>query len=142
MSEAEDKSRVGKAVITVRSENTADDWSDEARLHCQWGVSGKIINYSNSHGLCYRVQHEDGTTAWYDMGELIFKQKISTWVIVGPGSDVDHTSICIEKEDCIKDFLDTQDMILTIAGKEDLPDWSHYQKQGYKCVRATLVVHG
>ena len=49
-----------------------DDWSDPKRPACKWGVEGKIVKYSNSHGLCYEVQHIDGTFAWYDPEELEF----------------------------------------------------------------------
>lgn len=34
------------------------------------GVEGEVIGEHNSHGLCYDVQHEDGTTVSYDPLEL------------------------------------------------------------------------
>lgn len=32
--------------------------------------SGKIVDYSNSHGLCFRIKHDDGNTAWYEPSEV------------------------------------------------------------------------
>jgi len=45
------------------------DWTSP-RQNLQWGVKGIVIDISNAHGLCYRVQHSDGTCAWYDPEEL------------------------------------------------------------------------
>ena len=35
----------------------------EARVHARQGQQGAITRYSNSHGLCYEVRHDDGTFA-------------------------------------------------------------------------------
>lgn len=64
-----DAERLGARVRTT-TDAGSDDWSDLTRSTCKWGVSGKIIDYSNSHGLCYKVRHQDGSVAWYEPGEL------------------------------------------------------------------------
>lgn len=43
---------------------------ESARDFCQWGSKGLIVKSSGSHGLCYAVEHEDGTVAWYDPTEI------------------------------------------------------------------------
>jgi hypothetical protein len=61
----------GTAVKTIRPEIESKDWAAEA-LECRrWGVVGKIVGYSDSHGLCYRVEHADGTDGWYESRELV-----------------------------------------------------------------------
>jgi hypothetical protein len=35
-----------------------------------WGVVGTIVDYSDSHGLCYKVKHDNGTESWYNPEEL------------------------------------------------------------------------
>lgn len=46
-----------------------DEWTDEGWAERKWGVHGKVIIHHDSHGLCYDVQHEDGTVACYDPSE-------------------------------------------------------------------------
>ena len=50
----------------------SNDWSDLNRSDTKWGVKGigRIINHSDSHELCYEVEHESGGTAWYEPEEL------------------------------------------------------------------------
>lgn len=67
--EAEQAALVNRAVRTLEDAG-AEDWSDPDNRGCQWGVLGRIIHYSNSHGLCFRVRHNDGSIAWYDPEEL------------------------------------------------------------------------
>lgn len=69
VTEAEQAAMVGRPVKTLKDAG-ADDWSDPKNRGCQWGVLGRIIHYSNSHGLCFEVRHNDGSVAWYDPGEL------------------------------------------------------------------------
>jgi len=58
--------------IRVRTISDAggDGWQDNTRFRCQWGAEGKVLRHSDSHGLCYLVEHRDGRTAWYDHDEL------------------------------------------------------------------------
>lgn len=35
-----------------------------------WGVKGLITDRSDAHGTCYRLDYEDGGSAWYDCHEL------------------------------------------------------------------------
>lgn len=58
-----------KRVLTLLS--IVDDWTLENCQARQWGVKGKVIDLSNTHGLCYRIQHDDGTDAWYDPQEFV-----------------------------------------------------------------------
>lgn len=45
-------------------------WDPNALVHRRWGVVGKVLRVSDAHGLCYHVQHEDGSSGWYDPNEL------------------------------------------------------------------------
>ena len=57
-------------VRTVKPEQETTGWAAGARDQVQWDAVGKIIDASNSHGSCYRVQHADSSTAWYEAREL------------------------------------------------------------------------
>ena len=56
-------------VVTVRTDprNDAEYMPDVLRV---WGVTGTITGYSNSHGLCFEVAHDDGTVGCYEPDEL------------------------------------------------------------------------
>lgn len=60
---------MGKKVKTLSP--IVDDWTYENQQARQWGVKGKVIDLSNAHGLCYQIQHEDLTCAWYDPKEFV-----------------------------------------------------------------------
>jgi hypothetical protein len=49
-------------------------WNDPTRPNCKWGVKGSIISHETGHGLCYKVQHGDGTIASYDHEELVVEE--------------------------------------------------------------------
>ena len=45
-----------------------DDWNDPGeRRH---DAIGYVVNYSDSHGLCYKIKYEDGNTGWFDPWEV------------------------------------------------------------------------
>ena len=60
----------GTAVMTTERDDS-DDWQDNNRPDCRWRTRGRIIKHSDSHGLCYEVKHADGSSAWYNPGELV-----------------------------------------------------------------------
>lgn len=60
--------KVGTAVRTTKDAGR-DDW-DPPRTKIRWGTTGNVIGHHDSHGLCYDVEHLDGTTACYDPDEL------------------------------------------------------------------------
>lgn len=68
-SEKAQASHVGKKVVTV-GKLTATDYTEEGQALRRTEAAGVIIDYSNSHGLCYGVRHKDGVVAWYDPDEL------------------------------------------------------------------------
>ena len=49
--------------------NKRKEFTSKAILHRKWGVTGTIIMH-DSHGLCYDVKHDDGTTGSYDPKEF------------------------------------------------------------------------
>lgn len=62
----------GTRVETVKPEVESKDWDASARKLRKWGAIGHVIGRSNNgHGLCYEVEHEDKTTAWYEPRELV-----------------------------------------------------------------------
>jgi hypothetical protein len=61
---------LGATVETIRPDLESTDWEPEALKNRRWGVSGTVVGRSDAHGLCFIVEHEDGTTAWYERREL------------------------------------------------------------------------
>jgi hypothetical protein len=62
---------VGDSVRTTKPNlSMRDDWTEVAWSRKRWGVEGKITSKHNSHGVCFEVEHEDGTKAVYDASEL------------------------------------------------------------------------
>lgn len=68
---------IGHKVRTIHP--SVHDWTYENHLARQWGVIGVVKDLSNAHGLCYKVEHDDGSSAWYDPKELE-DLKILTWI--------------------------------------------------------------
>ena len=61
----------GTPVRTTRANmSLRKEWTDEAWANRQWGAKGTILKHHDSHGLFYKVQHEDGTVGCYDPSEL------------------------------------------------------------------------
>lgn len=62
----------GTRVETLKPEKESKDWNAEAKKLRRWGVTGRVVDHSDSHGLCYQVEHaDDKTTAWYEPRELV-----------------------------------------------------------------------
>ena len=55
---------------THENESMRREWTDEGRAAKKWGVTGVIVHYHDSHGLCYDVRHEDGSRGCYDPSEF------------------------------------------------------------------------
>ncbi len=66
--------KIGDYVRTVRSETESKDWNEDARVCVRWGVVGKIVAMSDSHGECFCVEH-DGMRAWYEPRELVLADR-------------------------------------------------------------------
>lgn len=60
---------IGCRVKTLQS--TTDDWSYEAKQARKWNTNGVVVDLSNSHGLCYKIRHDDGSDGWYDRSEFL-----------------------------------------------------------------------
>jgi len=60
----------GTKVRTTKPFWSGRDLIGEALASRKWGVKGTILKHHDSHGLCYEVQHEDGTVGHYDPSEL------------------------------------------------------------------------
>ncbi|MBI2108689.1 MAG: hypothetical protein HYT93_00710 [Parcubacteria group bacterium] len=50
--------------------NLRHQWTDEGWASKKSWVQGKVITHHDSHGLCYDVEHEDGTVGCYDPSEI------------------------------------------------------------------------
>lgn len=57
------------------------EWTDLAWHSRMWGVLGTIVRHHDSNGLCYDVQHDDGTRAYYDPSEFDTLPKLATEVL-------------------------------------------------------------
>lgn len=61
----------GTEVKTTQADmSTRRDWTGMTWISRKWGIVGKILKVSNSHGLCYQVDHGDGTSGWYNPTEI------------------------------------------------------------------------
>lgn len=60
----------GTRVCTVKPGRESTDWTHEAKAARKWGVLGTVRARSDKHGLIFRVEHDDGTEAWYESREL------------------------------------------------------------------------
>ena len=60
----------GTSVRTTRANPAVTDWTPEALLTRQWGVTGTVLTHHDSHGLSYEVTHADGSVGHYDPSEL------------------------------------------------------------------------
>ena len=61
---------VGTKITTTEANPEVDDWTEEALQSRQWGVRGVVLTHHDSHGLCYEVQHKDGSVGHYDPSEI------------------------------------------------------------------------
>jgi hypothetical protein len=57
--------------VKVAESLSRRDFTPEAVAERVPGARGRIVDYSDGHGLCYSVQHEDGTSGYYDPDELL-----------------------------------------------------------------------
>jgi hypothetical protein len=57
--------------VTTADKLDGRDYAADARLARRPAADGAIVGSSDSHGLCYKVLHEDGTEAYYDPDELL-----------------------------------------------------------------------
>lgn len=63
--------KVGQTVKVNYNSKYDDEYDDEARRYCKSDDEiGIIAEFSDSHGLCYKVLHLDGNFAWYEPNEL------------------------------------------------------------------------
>lgn len=61
----------GTRVKTVAVPNPSTDWDPAVLSLRRFGVDGIVLKHSDSHGLCYEVEHtDDKTKAWYEPREL------------------------------------------------------------------------
>lgn len=60
----------GTRVVTTQATTSEAEWQEEARVQRKWGIRGTVSSHSDSHGLCYLVNHEDGTSGWYEPSEF------------------------------------------------------------------------
>ncbi len=59
-----------KVRTTQENPSSINQWTNEGRAKKKWGIRGNVLAHHDSHGLCYDVQHEDGTKGCYDPAEL------------------------------------------------------------------------
>ncbi len=64
---------VGTGVQTTEpNEAVLSDWTPEAIATRRWGVPGVIVDFHDSHGLSYEVEHtHDNSVGHYDPSELV-----------------------------------------------------------------------
>lgn len=55
---------------TTPNEDKRGEWTDEGWAKRKWGAKGTVLTHHDSHGLCYDVQHQDGSVGCYDPSEI------------------------------------------------------------------------
>jgi hypothetical protein len=55
---------------TTENPSLRNEWTEEGKAKRKWGVQGIVIAHHDSHGLCYDVEHRDGSIGCYDPSEL------------------------------------------------------------------------
>lgn len=67
-------------VIKTTQPNLAmrGEWTDKGWHAREWDVTGTITAHHDYHGLCYDVQHEDGSRACYDPSEIVTLEAYET----------------------------------------------------------------
>lgn len=63
-------SRGTRVKTTQANLDLRGEWTEEVWNGRQWGITGIVTEHHDSHGLCYVVQHPDGTVGAYDPSEL------------------------------------------------------------------------
>ena len=58
-------------VTTVKPAVPTTGWTEKALAQRRWGTHGIVTDIHRGHGLCYDVQHTDGTTGSYEPSELV-----------------------------------------------------------------------
>jgi hypothetical protein len=69
----------GTIVFTVEPDTVSSDWDPRAIPRRKWGVWGKIVDEHDSHGLCYDVEHADGSQGCYEPREFDLK-RVPAWL--------------------------------------------------------------
>jgi len=68
------------SVITTQANpHLTNEWTVEAKTRRIWGAQGHVIAHHDSHGLCYKIRHSDGSVGCYDPSELRILKKSSSW---------------------------------------------------------------
>lgn len=68
--------RFGTLVRTTEPNPKVGDWTREARASRKWNELGVVVEHHDSHGLCYKVLHLDGTCGYYDPSELKIEARL------------------------------------------------------------------
>lgn len=99
MSEDSSKVHYGKKV-RVSAQLDARDYTPIGIQKRRPGATGIIVAHSDSHGLCFEVDHEDGSSGWYDPDELMEAKTVYAPLTNDPptqngGDDVTDCDGCI-----------------------------------------------
>ncbi len=55
---------------TQPNESMRREWTEEGWTGKKSGVLGTILRHHDSHGLCYDIEHDDGSEGCYDPSEF------------------------------------------------------------------------
>lgn len=64
---------IGREIETVKELTGGKDFHSDFLANRKANALGKIKRFSAGHGLCFEVEHRDGTLAWYDAFEIATK---------------------------------------------------------------------
>lgn len=66
---------VHQVVLTRDNGKPGTGWESGAIAARKWGVTGIVVDYTNSHGTGFKVRHDDGSEAWYEPDHLVMRAR-------------------------------------------------------------------
>ncbi|MBT5808190.1 hypothetical protein HOI18_02840 [Candidatus Uhrbacteria bacterium] len=81
-------------VTTEENKSLRGEWEEDTLKMRVWGIAGQIVGHSDSHGLCYDVEHTDGTRASYDSTEFDVVERVPVKIVVTKRQSDYH--VCVD----------------------------------------------
>lgn len=80
---------IGHVVLTRYNGKIGAGWDADAVKARKWAVTGVVTDFTDSHGLGFKVRHDDGSEAWYEPEHLMLRARKHPWQ---SALDVAHAS--------------------------------------------------
>lgn len=70
---------IGHVVLTRYNGKIGSGWDADAVKARKWAVTGVVTDFTDSHGLGFKVRHDDGSEAWYEPEHLMLRARKHPW---------------------------------------------------------------